>query len=82
MVAGYWSWEEFGIQDQQISSLAVLPFDNFSADEDQEYIASGLQDNLITSVSKISALRVISRPSTVQYKNSAKTCPAIAVNSL
>ena len=78
MVAGYWSWEEFGVNDQQISSLAVLPFDNFSADEDQEYIASGLQDNLITTVSKISALRVISRPSTVQYKNSAKTSTEIA----
>ncbi len=79
MVAGYWSWQEFGIQgDQQISSLAVLPFDNFSEDKNHEYIASGLQDNLITTVSKISALRVISRPSTVQYKNSAKTSSEIA----
>jgi len=78
MLVGYWSMEKFGNQDRQISSLAVLPFDNFSADENQEYIASGLQDNLITTVSKIGALRVISRPSTVQYKNSAKTSAEIA----
>jgi len=79
MLVGYWSWAEFGRQnDKEISSLAVLPFDNFSKDENQEYIASGLQDNLITTVSKISSLRVISRPSTIQYKNSVKTSTEIA----
>jgi TolB-like protein len=79
MVAGWWSWKEFVVNNNApIRSLAVLPFDNFSDDENQEYIASGLQDNLITTVSKIGSLRVTSRPSTVRYKNSDKTSSEIA----
>ena len=62
MVAGWWSWKEFVVDNNApIRSLAVLPFDNFSDDENQEYIASGLQDNLITTVSKIGSLRVTSK---------------------
>ena len=78
-IVGWWSWKEFAIGDKEtIRSLAVLPFDNFSDDENQEYIAAGLQDNLITTVSKIGSLRVISRPSTVRYKDSEKTSTEIA----
>lgn len=80
MLAGWWSWQEFVIDSNApIRSLAVLPFDNFSNDKNQEYIASGLQDNLITTVSKIGSLRVTSRPSTVRYINSDKTSSEIAV---
>ena len=79
ITAGWWSWQEFVINNHSpIRSLAILPFDNFSDDETQEYIASGLQDNLITTISKIGSLRVTSRPSTVRYRNSDKTSSEIA----
>src|SRR5712692_1133939 len=51
-----------------ISSIAVLPLDNFSGDPNQEYFADGMTDELITDLATISALRVISRGSVMQYK--------------
>lgn len=76
---GWWSWQEFIIDDTKpIQSIAILPFDSFSLDDNQQVIASGLQDNLITSVSKISALRVTPRPSTMRYKNTEMNSTQIA----
>jgi TolB-like protein len=51
-----------------ISSIAVLPLDNFSADPNQEYFADGMTDELTTDLATISALRVVSRGSVMQYK--------------
>lgn len=51
-------------------SIAVLPFDNLSADLEQAYFADGMTDDLITGLSKISGLFVISRNSTFTYKDS------------
>ena len=51
-----------------ISSIAVLPLDNFSGDPNQEYFSEGLIDELTTDLATISALRVISRGSVMQYK--------------
>ena len=51
-----------------ISSIAVLPLDNFSGDPNQEYFADGMTDELTTDLATISALRVISRGSVMQYK--------------
>jgi adenylate cyclase len=51
-----------------ISSIAVLPLDNFSGDPNQEYFADGMTDELTTDLASISALRVISRGSVMQYK--------------
>ncbi len=48
------------------NGIAVLPLDNLSGDEDQEYFSAGMHDALITSLSKISALRVVSRTSTAR----------------
>ena len=62
----------------QISSLAVLPLDNLSGDPSQDYFADGMTDELITNLSKISALRVISRTSVMAYKNAKKPLPQIA----
>jgi TolB-like protein/Tfp pilus assembly protein PilF len=59
-------------------SLAVLPFENLSGDPAQDYFADGTTDALITELGKISALRVISRQSTMQYKGTKKTVPQIA----
>jgi len=49
-------------------SIAVLPFENLSGDPDQEYIADGISENIITSLSKISEMFVIARNSTFTYK--------------
>ena len=62
----------------QIKSIAVLPLQNLSGDPAQEYFSDGLTDELITEVAKIGALRVISRTSSMQYKGTHKSVPAIA----
>jgi TolB-like protein/DNA-binding winged helix-turn-helix (wHTH) protein/Tfp pilus assembly protein PilF len=61
-----------------IESLAVLPLDNLSRDPSQDYFADGMTDDLITDLAKISALRVISRTSIMQYKGTKKSVPQIA----
>jgi len=62
----------------RISSLAVLPLENFSRDPDQEYFADGMTEALIADLSKISALRVTSRTSVMQYKGVKRPLPEIA----
>ena len=49
-------------------SIAILPFQNMSADPEQEYFADGITEDIITELSKISGLLVISRNSTFTYK--------------
>jgi adenylate cyclase len=49
-------------------SIAVLPFDNLSRDPKQEYLADGISENIISSLSKISKMFVIARNSTFTYK--------------
>jgi TolB-like protein/DNA-binding winged helix-turn-helix (wHTH) protein/Tfp pilus assembly protein PilF len=60
-----------------IKSLAVLPLQNLSGDPEQEYFADGMTDALIGGLSKIGALRVISRTSVMRYKSTQKTLPEI-----
>ena len=50
-------------------SIAVLPFENLSPDKDNAYFASGMQDEILTRLAKIGALKVISRTSTQKYAN-------------
>jgi TolB-like protein/DNA-binding winged helix-turn-helix (wHTH) protein/Tfp pilus assembly protein PilF len=61
-----------------IDSIAVLPLKNLSNDPEQDYLAEGLTETLITHLGKIRALNVISRTSVMQYKNSSKALPEIA----
>lgn len=61
-----------------IESLAVLPLTNLSGDPAQEYFADGMTEEVIAELSKIEALRVISRTSVMQYKSTSKTVPEIA----
>jgi len=49
-------------------SIAVLPFDNLSSDPDQEYLADGITENIITVLSNVSEMFVIARNSTFTYK--------------
>ena len=51
-------------------SIAVLPFENLSDDKSNAYFASGIQDEILTRLAKIGALKVISRSSTQKYKSS------------
>lgn len=62
----------------RIQSLAVLPLVNLSSDADQDYFADGMTEALTTDLGKISALRVISRTSAMQYKSSKKPLREIA----
>lgn len=61
-----------------IHSIAVLPFDNLSGDPSQNYLADGTTDQLITDLAQVGSLRVISRVSVMQYRNTKKTLPEIA----
>jgi TolB-like protein/Flp pilus assembly protein TadD len=62
----------------QIRSIAVLPLENLSGDPGQEYFSDGMTEELITTLSKISALKVISRTSVMQFKGSKKPLREIA----
>ena len=53
-------------------SIAVLPFDNFSDDKQNTYFADGIQDDILTAISKVSDLKVISRNSVMQYRDKAR----------
>jgi TolB-like protein/DNA-binding winged helix-turn-helix (wHTH) protein/Flp pilus assembly protein TadD len=62
----------------QISSIAVLPFANISGDPAQDYLADGMTEALITELSRIQALKVISRTTVMQYKGAGKPLPVVA----
>ena len=51
-----------------LPSLAVLPFENLSGDREDDYLADGMTDDLITDLARLSGLVVISRSSTLPYK--------------
>jgi serine/threonine protein kinase/tetratricopeptide (TPR) repeat protein len=59
-------------------SVAVLPFENMSTDPENEYFSDGITDDIIAQLSKISALKVISRTSSMQYKKTTKKITTIA----
>ncbi len=61
-----------------IESLAVLPLDNLSQDPEQDYFVEGMHEALTAELSKISALKVISRTSAMRYKGTDKAMPQIA----
>ena len=59
-------------------SIAVLPFGNLSRDPDNAYFADGVQDEILTRLSKIADLKVISRTSTQHYESAPQNLPEIA----
>jgi len=58
-------------------SIAVLPFENLSRDPDNAYFADGVQDEILTRLSKIADLKVISRTSTQHYKSAPENLSEI-----
>ncbi len=59
-------------------SIAVLPFADLSQARDQEYFCDGIQEEILTRLSKIADLKVISRTSTQRFKSAPKNLPEIA----
>jgi TolB-like protein/Flp pilus assembly protein TadD len=53
-------------------SIAVLPFENLSDEKENAYFADGVQDEILTGLSRVADLKVISRTSVMQYKTHAK----------
>ena len=60
------------------ASIAVLPFDNMSEGENDDYFSDGITEDIITYLSKIEGLKVISRTSVMQYKDTKMNIKDIA----
>jgi TolB-like protein/DNA-binding winged helix-turn-helix (wHTH) protein/Flp pilus assembly protein TadD len=78
VLAGAWFFRARPAAPAAVRSLVVLPFQNLSNDENQEYFADGMTDELIAHLGQISALRVISRTSAMSYKGGHKSLAEIA----
>ncbi|WP_445383013.1 tetratricopeptide repeat protein [Robiginitalea sp. IMCC43444] len=59
-------------------SIAVLPFTNMSDDQENEWFSVGVTEDILTHLSKVKGLRVISRTSVMQFRNTDKSIPQIA----
>src|SRR5438552_13216033 len=66
---GAWLYQHAQFSGQFERSIAVLPFENLSGDKENAYLAEGIQDEILTRLSKVGGLKVISRNSTQDYKN-------------
>ncbi len=71
-------FEETVQQDVEPNSIAVLPLENLSGDPEQAYFVSGMQNALIASLSRISALKVTSKTSTMRFRDTIESLPRIA----
>ena len=58
--------------DESLKSIAVLPFENRSAEADTQYFADGIHDDLLTQLARIGDLKVISRTSVLEYRDTQK----------
>ena len=63
---------------ESIRALAILPFNNYTNNEEQAYLISGLHDALISEMGQVGALRVISRSTSSMYINPGKSLKEIA----
>jgi len=69
LAAGFW-WRHDPRRTSRIQSLAVLPFANLTGDPQQEYLAGGISDALLTDAAQIPGLRVVSGSSAARYAKS------------
>src|SRR5210317_1219259 len=65
-------------QEVAPNTIAVLPLENLSGDPEQAYFVSGMQDALIAGLSRISALKVTSKTSTMRFRDTIESLPIIA----
>src|SRR5467141_2463752 len=75
---GAWLFQRGKSSAEIDRSIAVLPFENLSGDKENAYLAEGIQDEILTRLSKIGDLKVISRTSTQHYKNKPENPREIA----
>jgi len=73
-----WLTAPFESNIPQIKSLIVLPFENYTGNNKLEYFIAGMHASLIGEISKVSALRIISKTTSNAYKNAGKTISDIA----
>jgi len=66
------------IPNKEIESIAILPFDNFSGDQDHNFLIFGIHDALIGELGQLGSVRVISRTSVLVYTDSRKSIGEIA----
>jgi serine/threonine protein kinase/Tfp pilus assembly protein PilF len=77
-VVGAAIWKSELVHRPITTGIAVLPFENRSEDKGNAYLADGIQDEILTRLSKIADLKVISRTSTQHYKSAPKNLPEVA----
>jgi serine/threonine protein kinase/Tfp pilus assembly protein PilF len=75
---GTWLYQRTRAFTPMERSIAVLPFENLSSDKENAYFAEGIQDEILTRLSKIADLKVISRTSTQHYKSAPENLREIA----
>lgn len=75
---GWWVRSSLSTGSGRIESLAVLPLTNLRGDSAQDYFVEGMREALISELSKISALKVISRTSTLRYRKTEKQLSEVA----
>ena len=75
--AGAWMYQRAQSLAAMERSIAVLPFENRSEDKENAYFAEGIQDEILTRLSKIADLKVISRTSTQHYKSAPENLAEI-----
>jgi serine/threonine protein kinase/Tfp pilus assembly protein PilF len=75
--AGWIIWKSEFIRHPMAEGIAVLPFENLSSDPDNAYFAGGIQDEILTCLSKIASLKVISRTSTQEYQSKPRNLAEI-----
>jgi eukaryotic-like serine/threonine-protein kinase len=78
LAAGNYWWRTRRAAVPAITSVAVLPLANISADPSQEYFSDGMTDAIINELSQASSLKVISRTSVMRYKNTDEPVAEIA----
>ncbi|HTQ59730.1 MAG TPA: winged helix-turn-helix domain-containing protein [Candidatus Solibacter sp.] len=76
--AGFRGWFRGLGAKPQFRSIAILPLENLSGDPKQDYLADGMTEELTVDLGQVSALRVTSRTSAMNYRNSKKSAPDIA----
>lgn len=69
-----------GVSPRKIPSIAVLPFVNMSGDLEQDYLADGICEDIITALSKIRVFTVIARTSTFSYKGKSPDVKQVATD--
>ena len=70
--------DEIVMTDSSKMSIAVLPFDNRSNRDEDEFFTEGIHDDLLTTMANIGSMKVISRTSVMEYKDTTKKIPEIA----